>query len=153
MTRDHAKASHALLEVMTQIEMQRARDVPLFQAEVQYARKLDALRRELLRPGHFQSRVAELASVVRVQQEDIQQQQQQMHGAGAGAGGSGAAQNFPRTLDDDTLKQLYEFLESQHLGTMDRRAGGLACVCGMCMRMHACMPCCLLLLSTSLSPF
>lgn len=94
--RKHQSAlSHRLLKVMTRIEMQRARDIPLLSEEIEFRRKLESAKRNLAKPAQFQARVTELASIVRLQEDRP----------------NDAA--FLPTLDTPNAKHIHEFLEKQ----------------------------------------
>jgi len=89
-----ADQSARLLKVMTKVECERARDLPLLSTEVDFRRKLEAIKRKLARPL---ARVTELQGVVRLQEERPPDALLAIN------------------LDPDTAGQLYQFLDTQRV--------------------------------------
>lgn len=96
LRKNQANLSHRLLKVMTKLEMQRAREIPLLGPEVEFRKKLESIRRKLAKPAQFQARVTELSSLVRLQEER-----------------SGDSSSYLPPLDPPNAKAIYHFLETQ----------------------------------------
>lgn len=97
LRRRHSELSHRLLRVMNRIELLRSRDLPLLNEEIDYRRQLETIKRKLAKPAQFQARVAELASLVRMQEE----------------GRTALEAALPHTLDPENAQKIYEVLETQ----------------------------------------
>jgi hypothetical protein len=96
--RDGIKLSHRLLKLLNKIETMRASDHPLESTEVDYRRRLDNIRRRLIKPGHFQSRVAEQTSIVNMQVD------------------GNTDVDMSKSMEETQVRKIYEFLEFQKQG-------------------------------------
>eukprot|EP00455_Lapot_gusevi_P038837 TRINITY_DN4353_c0_g1_i1.p1 TRINITY_DN4353_c0_g1~~TRINITY_DN4353_c0_g1_i1.p1 ORF type:complete len:357 (+),score=78.78 TRINITY_DN4353_c0_g1_i1:85-1155(+) len=91
----HRDLAARLLQVMGKLEMVRGRGVPLLNEEILFQKKLESMARELNKPNQYSSRVAELASLARIHQQNPLQLA------------------TPSQLDPESLQQIYTFLENQ----------------------------------------
>jgi len=95
--------SHRLLKVMTKIECERARDMPLLNTEIDFRRKIESLKRKLAKPTQFQARLSDLSSLVRMQEDRP-------------TGNNFVPNSDQVVFDPDTVEKLYDFLETQRGG-------------------------------------
>jgi hypothetical protein len=96
---DGKKLAHQLLKLMSKLERNRHHTsrLPLEQTELDYRRELDLMKRRLNTPGQFQSRIAEQASIAKVQVEP------------------NTAAMF-EGMDAESVRRIYQFLEDQRKG-------------------------------------
>jgi nuclear pore complex protein Nup54 len=96
---DGKKLAHQLLKLMSKLERNRHHTsrLPLEQTELDYRRELDLMKRRLNTPGQFQSRLAEQASIAKVQVEP------------------NTAAMF-EGMDAESVRRIYQFLEDQRKG-------------------------------------
>ncbi|GAB5369959.1 hypothetical protein AAMO2058_001450900 [Amorphochlora amoebiformis] len=92
----HNNLKHRLLKVMGALEQHRAARCPLMSAEIDFLKQLVQIRRELRRPTMFSSKLQELDSIVRIQ-EDI-------------------SSDAAIVLDTENLRSVHAFLHRQTKG-------------------------------------
>jgi nuclear pore complex protein Nup54 len=92
----HTKLAHRLLKLVHKIQMLQTHGYPILNEEITFRKKLENIHRELKKPTQFQARVAELASVVRMQEE--------------------RPNEVMTKIDQDNVYNVQRFLNLQHQG-------------------------------------
>jgi len=83
---------------MTKLECKRALGRPLHTHEIDFRRKLESLKQKLNKPNQFQAKVAELQSIVHMQDE------------------RGTTDSLNYKLDQDSTMKFFEALDFQRRG-------------------------------------